>query len=63
MYPVIFGMYLSLKMWINCTALETSMSAYRGLKDSLIKNSNQWQEYFKVCHAKSPIFYAADTLY
>ncbi|XP_071803571.1 dynein heavy chain domain-containing protein 1-like isoform X3 [Asterias amurensis] len=34
-------------MWIGCSHLEKEFEIFRGLKESLVKFSNQWREYFQ----------------
>ena len=48
---IVFGdkpEWLTNKVWLDCAALETTLTCFRGLRDSFKKHSVQWQEYFKV---------------
>ena len=48
---IVFGdkpEWLTNKVWLDCAALETTLTCFKGLRDSFKAHSVQWQEYFKV---------------
>ncbi len=37
-----------LQAWIDCTALESSLSCFKHLRQYLVNQSSEWEEYFQV---------------
>lgn len=35
------------QIWLDCAALETTLSHFRGLREALNQHSRDWQEYFQ----------------